>query len=215
MPRPLALIGGGGHCRSVIDAALSAGMQVSHIVVTPAELGKTVMGPYTGNATDADIPLLATDHDFVVTLGGIKDLTPRKQLHELVKAAGGRFATIVASTAHVSPFATLGEGTVVLHQATVGPAATIGESVIINTSATVEHDATVKAFSHISTGARVNGGACVGGCTTIGSNAVVLQGVTVAAQIVVGAGGVVINDLTEAGVYAGVPVRLIKHAEND
>lgn len=210
MSRPLALIGGGGHCRSVIDAALSAGLEVSHIVVHPDELGRTVMGPYKGNATDADIPRLAADHDFVITLGGITDLGPRRRLHRLVKDAGGRLATVVASTARVSPFAMLGEGTVVLHHATVGPMATIGDSVIINTSATVEHDATVGAFSHISTGARVNGGASVGPLCTVGSNAVLLQGVSIAPRTVIGAGAVVTRSIAVPGIYAGVPARLIR-----
>lgn len=210
MSRPLALIGGGGHCRSVIDAALSAGLTVSHIVVTPEELGKPVIGSLKGNATDADIPALAADHDFIITLGGIIDLAPRRRLHELVTRAGGRFATVIASTAWVSPFATVGAGTVVLHHATVCAGATLGESVIVNTSASIDHNASVDSFSHISTGARVNGGATVGERCTVGSNAVILQGVTIASGTVVGAGAVVTRSITEAGIYAGVPARLLR-----
>ncbi|MCM1337906.1 MAG: NeuD/PglB/VioB family sugar acetyltransferase [Candidatus Amulumruptor caecigallinarius] len=209
MSRPLVLIGNGGHCRSVIDAALSAGLKISHITGFPDDPGKPVMGAYICDATDADIPRLAADHDFVIAFGGIKDMTPRRRVHEFVEEAGGRLATVVASTAWVSPYATVGRGTVVLHHATVCAGATLGESVIINTAASVDHDATVGAYSHISTGARINGGASVGELCMVGSNAVVLQGISIAPRTVIGAGAVVTHSITEPGIYAGTPARLI------
>lgn len=215
MPRPLALIGGGGHCRSVIDAALSAGFTVTHIVGPAGAPPACVIGPYCINATDDDIPALAADHDFVISVGAIGRADLRRRIAETVKRAGGHFATVVASTAWVSPFASIGEGTVVLHHATVNAGARVGVCGIVNTSATVEHDASVGDFCHISTGARINGAASVGHDTTVGSNAVILQCVSVPPRCLIGAGCVVTGSLSYPGTYVGAPARLIKLLDND
>ena len=40
----LILIGGGGHCKSVIDVAESAGYKILGIIDMPEEVGKSVLG---------------------------------------------------------------------------------------------------------------------------------------------------------------------------
>ena len=49
----------------------------------------------------------------------------------------------------------------------------------------------------------------IGNNVSIGSNATILP-VTIADNVVVGAGAVVTKDITEAGIYAGNPARLLK-----
>ena len=99
--RLLILVGGGGHCMSVIEAALSAGFVIKGILDLPEELGKNVCG-VSVLGTDDEMAKYVDDCDFIVTLGFIKDATLRVKLHDKVRAAGGHFATIIASTAHVS-----------------------------------------------------------------------------------------------------------------
>lgn len=41
--KPLILIGGGGHCKSVIEAAESAGYSILGILDKPEEVGKSVL----------------------------------------------------------------------------------------------------------------------------------------------------------------------------
>lgn len=50
----------------------------------------------------------------------------------------------------------------------------------------------------------------VGDDCTLGARVVVLPGVMIASRITVAAGAVVTKDLTEPGLYAGVPARLIR-----
>lgn len=205
--RPLVLVGGGGHCRSVIDAALSAGIPVRGILDLPGLVGTECLGvPVIGS--DGDMSLYADGCDFVVTLGFITDSSRRVRLHRLIAEAGGRLATVVASTARVSPFARLAPGTVVLHHASVNAGAEIGQGVIVNTGAIVEHDAVVGDYCHVSTAAIVNGGCRVGHRCFLGSRSVLANGVTVASDCIVGAGSVVVRELSAPGVYHGVPARL-------
>lgn len=203
----LIMIGGGGHCKSVIDVAESAGYKILGILDMPEEVGKSVLG-YTVIGTDDDIPQYADKAEFIITIGFIKNPSIRVRIFEKVKKAGGKLATIVASTAHVSRYAILGEGTVVMHQAVVNAGAKIGENCIINTFCNIEHDAVIGAQCHISTGTMVNGDCKVGERVFIGSQSVLANGITVGDDIIVGAGSVVRKSISEKGVYAGNPAVL-------
>lgn len=203
----LILIGGGGHCKSVIDVAESAGYNILGILDMPEEVGKPVLD-YTVIGTDDDIPQYADKAEFIITVGFIKNPSIRLRIYDKVKQAGGKLATIVASTAHVSRYATLGEGTVVMHQAVVNAGAKIGENCIINTFCNIEHDAVIGAQCHISTGTMVNGDCKVGERVFIGSQSALANGITVGEDIIVGAGSVVRKSISEKGVYAGNPAVL-------
>ena len=208
MHKPLILLGGGGHCKSVIEAAESAGLNIMGILDRQEEVGKKVLC-YEVIGTDDDIPYYIYKAEFVITVGFIKSTEVRIKLYNKVKDVGGTLATIVASTAHVSKYATIGEGTVILHGAMVNAGATIGRNCIINTAANIEHDVVIGDQCHISTGAFVNGGCHIGENVFIGSNSVVANGLTITDNTIIGAGSVVCKDITEDGLYVGNPTRLL------
>lgn len=208
MKRPLILIGGGGHCKSVIEVAESAGYEIKGILDMPDEVGKEVLPGHQVIGTDAEIPQYVEDCDFVITVGFIKNPALRIKLYNKVKAAGGRLATIIASTAHVSKYAELGEGTVIMHQAFVNAGAKIGDNCIINTFVNIEHDAEVGNQCHISTGTMVNGECKIGESCFIGSQSVCANCIEIASDIIVGAGSVVRKSIRVKGIYAGNPAIL-------
>ncbi|HOU67663.1 MAG: acetyltransferase [Paludibacteraceae bacterium] len=210
MKRSLILVGGGGHCKSVIEAAESAGFVIKGVLDTPDKIGNAVIGTIKVIGSDDDMQKYVDECDFVITLGFIKDSALRIKLHDKVIAAGGHLATIVASTANVSKYATLGEGTVVLHNACVNAGAQIGVDCIINTLSNIEHDAVVGNFCHISTGAMVNGDCKVGERTFLGSQTVMVNGKSICNDCVIGAGSVVRKDLKVPGIYNGNPAILMK-----
>ena len=205
--KPLVLIGGGGHCKSVIEAAESAGYQILGVLDMPEEIGKDILSTKVIGMDD-DIPTYADKAEFVITVGFIKNPAIRIKLYNKVKEAGGKFATIVASTAYVSKYATIGEGTVVMHQAFVNAGAKIGNNVILNTFSNIEHDAIIGNQCHISTGTMVNGDCKVGDNCFIGSQSVLANGITVGDDIVVGAGSLVRKSIKEKGIYSGNPAVL-------
>lgn len=207
MRKPLILVGGGGHCKSVIEAAESAGYSVLGVLDMPNEVGKEILST-KAIGTDDDIPAYVDKAEFVLTVGFIKDPTIRIKLYNKIKEAGGKLATIVASTAYVSKYATLGEGTVVLHQAFVNAGAKVGKNVILNTATNIEHDAEIGDHCHISTGTMVNGECKVGERCFIGSQSVLANCITVGDDIIVGAGSFVRKTITEKGIYAGNPAIL-------
>lgn len=158
--KPLILVGGGGHCKSVIDVAESSGFNILGILDRSEEVGKKVLG-YDVIGTDDDMAKYVDQAEFIVTVGQIKSPDLRIKLHKMLEQVGAKLATIVAPTAHVSKYAQLGAGTVVMHQAVVNADAKIGKGCIINTFANIEHDVVIGDYCHISTGAMVNGGSTV------------------------------------------------------
>ena len=205
----LILIGGGGHCKSVIDVAESAGYTILGILDRSIPVGATVLG-YKVLGNDDLIEPYLDKAEFIVTVGQIKSPAIRIRLNKMVIDAGGKLATVIAPTAHVSKYATIGEGTVVMHQAVVNAGVQIGMGCIVNTFANIEHDVKLGNFCHVSTGAMVNGEAEIGEGTFIGSQSVVNQCVKVCNMTVVASGSVVHKDITEAGVYAGNPIKRVK-----
>ena len=207
MHKNLILVGGGGHCRSLIEVAESAGYAVLGVLDLPENVGKEFLSTQV-IGTDDDIPAYVDQAEFVIAVGSIKDPSTRIRLFEQVKAAGGKLATVVASTARVSKYATLGEGTVVMHHALVNAGAKVGSNVILNSFSDIEHDSVIGDHCHVSTGAIVNGGCRVGSACFVGSGAVLVQGINVGEGIVIGAGSLVVGNISTKGVYAGNPAIL-------
>lgn len=203
----LILVGGGGHCKSVIDVAESAGYNILGILDMPEDVGKPVLN-YKVIGTDNEIPLYVDKAEFVISVGFIKNPATRIKLYNKVKEAGGKLATIIASTAHVSKYSTIGEGTVVMHQAFINAGAHIGANCIINTFCNVEHDAQIGDQCHISTGTMVNGDCKIGDRCFIGSQSVLANGIELGDDIIVGAASFVMQNTMKKGIYFGNPAIL-------
>lgn len=205
----LILVGGGGHCKSVIEAIESQSEYFQITGILDSNSDGTVSG-YSVIGSDELIPQLTKDNAFVITVGSIKSTRIREKIASDIKACGGSFPIIKARTSVVSKRSVIGEGTVILHNATVNADVVIGVQCIINTAANIEHDCKIGDFVHVSTGAMINGGCQIGNRCFIGSNSTIAQGITVCDDVVIGAGSVVIKDIIEPGTYVGNPCRKIK-----
>ncbi len=206
--KPLVLIGGGGHCKSVIDVVESAGYEIIGILDLPHLLGKQVF-QYKIIGTNDDIVKYVDQAQFVVSVGQIKSPETRMRLHGLVEENNGELATIISPTAYVSRYASVGRGTVIMHQAIVNAGAKIGNGCIINTKANIEHEVVIGDYCHISTGAMINGGVTIADGTFIGSQSVVNQCVNISSRVVVASLSVVNRNILEEGTYAGCPASRI------
>lgn len=205
--KPLILVGGGGHCKSVIDVAESVGRKISGILDIPENVGKKVLD-YEVIGSDDLIPDWVDRAEFIVTVGHIKTMDLRMALHKKIVEAGGQMTTLIASTAHVSRYAKIGKGTVIMHQAVVNADASIGQGCIINTFANIEHDTVIEDFCHISTGAMVNGNCSVGEGTFLGSQAVMINGISIIGGCIIAAGSMVRKNILKKGIYSGNPALL-------
>jgi sugar O-acyltransferase (sialic acid O-acetyltransferase NeuD family) len=169
--KDILLIGGGGHCKSVIDVIeLECKYNIAGIIDKKELIGQEVLG-YKIIGCDDDLEQLFETYKYaVVTVGQIKSNILKVKLFNTLKNIGYNLSTIVSPLAYVSKHATVDEGSVVMHQALINANAKIGKNCIINTKALVEHDAKVEDNCHISTGAIINGGVVVKANSFVGSN---------------------------------------------
>lgn len=204
----LILVGGGGHCKSVIDVAESADYNILGILDKPEDVGKSVLD-YKVIGTDDDISRYVDKAEFIITVGQIKTPMTRKRVAERIIKAGGKLATIIAPDAYVSKYANVGEGSIIMHRAFLNADVKVGKNSIINTMTNLGHEVIIGDFCHLSTGIMICGNVVVGNDVFIGSQSVVNQGVSITDGCVLGSMSCVNHDITEKGTYVGVPVRKI------
>jgi len=185
--KDIILIGGGGHCRSVIDVIeLGNEFRIIGIIDKEENIGKDVL-EYPIIASDNELPdLHRTVANAFVTIGHIASNDARKRLFLTIKKLGFNIPIIISPLAYVSKYASIGEGTIVMHQALINTNARVGRNCIINTKALIEHDAIIEDNCHVSTAAVVNGGVCVKEDTFFGSNATSKQSVVISGFIKAG-----------------------------
>jgi len=169
----ILLIGGGGHCKSVIDVIEAEGsFTIAGIIDQKELIGQKVLG-YEIIGCDDDLEELFLQFKYaMVTVGQIKSPDLRIKLFNHLQSIGYQLPAIISPLAYLSKYSTVDEGTIIMHHALINANATIGKNCIINTKALIEHDSTIKDHCHISTGSIINGGTIIGERTFFGSNAV-------------------------------------------
>ena len=190
--KEIILIGGGGHCKSVIDVIEQEGkFQIIGIVDKPELLGVKVLGyPVIGN--DSDLVDLSKKYRYaLVTVGQIKSSSLRVRLFKLAIKVGLTMPNIISPRSYVSKHAMIGQGTVIMHDALVNANAKIGENCIVNSKALIEHDAIIEDFCHIATNTVINGAAIVRQGSFLGSGVITKQGVKVEKNSFIKAGSLV------------------------
>lgn len=194
LPLELLLVGGGGHCRSILDVLNTTDMLARGIVDNNSSLHKVFNIPVVG--TDDDLEYLHSQFSAAfVTVGQIKNSAVRRCLFIKLQDIGYFIPIICSSLAHISQWATVDEGTAVMHYAIINAGSHIGKNCIINTRAIIEHDVSVGAHCHISTGAIINGGVCIGEGVFIGSGALIREGVCIGEGSVIGMGAIIRHDV--------------------
>ncbi len=169
----ILLVGGGGHCKSVIDVIEQEGKyEIAGIVDKKELIGKKVLG-YSIIGCDDDLVVLFEKYRYaIVTVGQIQSNTIRVKLFNNLKKIGYKLPFIISPLAYVSSYANIEEGSIVMHHVLVNANAKIGYNCIINTKALIEHDVIIESHCHISTAAIINGGTKIKEGTFFGSNAV-------------------------------------------
>ena len=176
----ILLIGGGGHCKSVIDVIEQEGkFEIAGIVEKFAGESKEVLA-YPLIGSDDELAELRKEYKYaIITIGHMKSNAIRVKLFHILKELDFTLPVIVSPLAYLSKHTEVAEGTVLLHHALVNAGAKVGKNCIINSKALIEHDAIIEEHTHISTAAVVNGGTRVKANTFYGSNATSKESVEV------------------------------------
>ena len=209
MNKRILLIGGGGHCKSVLDSLLELNEYAEIGIVDKKEnLGKSVMGvPVVG--CDDDLPALFRDgyRYAFVTVG---NPTLRIKLFNLLREIGYEIPVIIDDSAKVSKHAIIEQGVFVGKKSIINAGAIIQKGAIINSGSIVEHDCQIGTFSHIAPGAVLGGEVVAGENSHVGSNATVKQQIHIGSYSIFGMGSVVLNDIDSKTMAYGNPCKEVK-----
>ena len=191
--KEILLIGGGGHCMSVIDVIeQECRFEIVGIVDKPDLLGSNVLG-YSVIGNDSDLGRLAKKYQYAfITAGQIKSPSLRVRLFNLAIKAGFELPNIISPNAYVSKHSSMGNGVVVMHNAIVNASASIGDNCIINSKALIEHDCLISRHCHISTNPTIYGGVTVKSGCFVGSGATTKELITISENSFIKAGSLVV-----------------------
>ncbi|NWQ39156.1 acetyltransferase [Bacillus sp. EB106-08-02-XG196] len=209
MYNKILLIGGGGHCKSVIDTLLKTN-QYSDIGVIDQEenIGESVLGvPIIGCDEDLSRLYKTGFNEAFVTVGSVGNPKLRLKLFILLEKIGFKIPNIVDRTAHVSNQAKLDNGIFIGKNTVINAGSFIHNGAIINTSAVIEHDCIIEEFSHIAPGAVLCGHVRIGAKTHIGAKSVIKQQISIGSNTMIGMGSVVLNDIGNGVVAYGNPCK--------
>lgn len=212
MNKKILLIGGGGHCKSVLDSLLELNeYQEIGIVDREENLGKLVL----------DVPVVGCDDNLsalfkcgfkyaFITIGSIGNPATRIKLFKLLCEIGYEIPVIIDNSAKVSKYARLESGAYIGKQCIVNAGTTIKKGAIINSGSIIEHDCKIGSFAHIAPGSVLGGEVIIGCDTHIGLNSSVKQQVVIGKHTIIGMGSVVLKNIPDNTLAYGNPCREVK-----
>ncbi len=206
--KKIVLIGGGGHCKSVIDAIESMGEFEIVGITDPLDKG-TILNIDILGGDDLLQSIFDSGVRYAfVTLGSVGDPTHRIKLHNMLKSLGFSIPIIIDNTAILSSYTNIGEGTFIGKGVIINSDATIGIQTIINSGSIIEHDCTIGDYVHIAPGCAISGSVNIGFNSHIGTGSKIIEGISIGNNTLIGAGTVVVNSFGDGLKIYGNPGRI-------
>jgi acetyltransferase EpsM len=193
----LALIGGGGFAKEVLEVAELCGYTVvgcvDDAVPVRAPLphwgGLGILARYRAKFDQVALAVGAVDR---------RSFETRARIVAMLEQQGLTFAKLVSPAATIAKGVQVDPGVFVAHGVVVSVDAQLGRHVILNSNAIVGHDAVIGDQSIVAPGAFIGGGVRLGQRVLVGPGAQVIQGVSVGAQTIISVGTVVLRSLPPA-----------------
>ena len=193
----IVLIGGGGHCKSVIDVVKNLDYYDEIVITDPLiEVGNKINGCEVLGSDDCLYNLRNNGYKYAfITVGSVGSNNVRKMLMEKIKSFGFELPVIIDPSAVVARSSRIEEGTFIGKNVVINSDVIIGANSIINTASIIEHDCVIGNFTHVSVGAIICGGCNIGDCSFIGAGTTVIQGINIGDNVTIGANSTVLNDV--------------------
>lgn len=217
----LILVGGGGHCKSVLDTVIRLKKYDNiHILDPSIDPGKKLLNCATVIGGDELLISLYEEGErqAFVSVGSIKSSWVRNKLYDSIVDIGFSIPNIIDPSAVISPSVSLGLeqddeykgiGIFVGKGVIVNADVSIKRCAIINTSAVIEHECQIGAFTHISVNATLCGQVIVGDHSFIGAGSTVIQGIEIGNNVTIGAGSLILRDVKDGEKVTGI-VKAVK-----
>jgi sugar O-acyltransferase (sialic acid O-acetyltransferase NeuD family) len=212
MNKKILLIGGGVHCKSVLDSLLELNEYEKIGIIDKKENVNNIVMGISVIGCDDDLQSLFNDgykYAFI-SVGSVGNPSLRIKLFHLLCEIGYELPTIIDASAKVSQYAKIEQGVFIGKQCIVNVDSYIQTCAIINSGAIIEHDCQIGAFAHVSPGAVLGGEVFVGNNSHIGSNVTIRQQIRIGTDSIIGMGSVVIQNVNANVVAYGNPCEEVR-----
>lgn len=210
MNNKILLIGGGGHCKSVLDTVLENNTYTGIGIIDKAyNIGNTVMGiPIIGDDTLLSEFLNKGYRYAFVTIG--TNINLRVKLLNYLEKMGYIIPNIFDKSSEISKHSIIDNGVFIGKGAIINAEVSIKKGAIINSGAIIEHDCKIGEFVHIAPGSVLSGEVIIGDYSQIGANTTIKQQVKIGANVVVGMGSVVTKNIPDGILAYGIPCKEVR-----
>lgn len=207
--KSILLIGGGGHCKSVIDTIRSKRKyNIVGILDLKEKVGEQINGVEVIDTDDSLESYFINGVKYAfLTLGSIGNTELRESLYLRANNIGFQFPNIIDETSIVSNIIKIGCGNFIGKGAIINNSVEIKNNCIINTGSIIEHDCIIDSFCHIAPGVTMSGSVSVGANTHIGSASTIIQSINIGKNSMIGAGSVVVKNIDSNKKAYGNPCR--------
>jgi sugar O-acyltransferase (sialic acid O-acetyltransferase NeuD family) len=205
-PRPLVIIGAGGHAVSVANVALSAGFNI-HCFVDNKQSRDTLLG----YKVISSVTELCNQNNFFYAIGIGDNAIRERIINEMIGLIPhATYPRLIHKSAEISLFTEVGDGTVVMPKAVIGPNSKVGKFCLINTQASIDHDCVMLDYSSLAPAAVTGGTVMIGRRTAISIGAIIKHGINIGDDCVVGANSYLNRDLPSNVVAYGTPAKQVR-----
>lgn len=183
------IIGGGGHAAALAEILVKQNKLLLGVVAPNVLAKNTIFNGVPHYLQDDDVLTFSVDNVLLVNgIGAMPYQTLREKIYTRFSELGYTFATVIADSAIVSDYATLGEGAQVMNNAVINIGSDIGENTIVNTSVSVDHDCLIGAHSHLAPGTTLSGQVKVESNVHIATGVNIINNITIGAESIIGVG---------------------------
>jgi len=205
--RPIIFLGSGAYSFTIADTFTATpgwGGTIAGFAqnLEPDRGGETFEGYRVYSLRELG-PLAAT-YDAVCVLG---DCQAKRRFVEQAARLGFRFATLVHPHTFLSPYSSLGEGSVTGISTIITSHNRIGRHCMFGSQTQIGENGSIGDYCYIALGVKIAGSVTIGSEVFIGINATISDHVTIGQGATIGAGAVVIRDVPAGVTVAGNPAR--------
>ena len=202
----VVLLGGGGHCLSVLDSLYGMNKYNGMIVVDPGlEVGSFILNSrvYGDDDTLSEIFQKGCKKAFI-SVGSIKSSVLRRELDKKIKDIGFELINVIDLSSVVSDYAEIDKGVFIGKKAVVNTGAKIGRNAIVNTSVSIDHECIIGEYTHVACGSILCGNVRIGNDSFVGAGTTIIEGINIGNNVIIGAGSVILRNVEDNEIVYGV-----------
>lgn len=210
MSKKLVLVGGGGHCKSVLDSLIELNEYNEIVILDVKEkIGENILG-YKIVGTDSDLKDLKNQgfNYAFLTIGNLSLIKQKVNLYQELLILDFIIPNIIDKSAIISINSILEQGIFIGKSVIVNAGSSIGHGVILNSNSLIEHDVILEDFVQIAPRVCVAGNVLIKENSFIGMNTSIRENTIIGKNSVVGMGSNILRDVPDNVVIFGNPGRI-------